>query len=46
MYQSYPTKYQRLVLLSSDYHVKYCIRNCIDKTKCIKVTLLDIKGLS
>ncbi len=30
-----PAKYQRLVMISGDYHVKYCVRNSLDKTKCI-----------
>lgn len=30
-----PTKYQRLVIISADYLVKYCVRNSHDKTRCI-----------
>ena len=30
-----PAKYQRLVMISGDYHVEYCVRNSLDKTKCI-----------
>ncbi len=41
-----PAKYQRFAVISDDSHVKYCVRNSLDKTKCIYATLLNIKGLS
>ena len=33
-----PTKNQRFVMTSGDYHVKYCVRNSLDKTKYINPT--------
>ncbi len=35
-----PAKYQRLVMISGDYHVQYCVRNSLDNTKCIYATLV------
>ncbi len=29
------TIYERLVMISGDYHVKYHVRNSLEKTKCI-----------
>ncbi len=41
-----PFLISKLVVMSTDYHVKDCVRNILDKSKCIYVALLNIKGLS
>ena len=42
-----PAKYQRLVMTSGAYYVKYCVRNCLDNTECTyNIVLLNAKGLS
>ena len=39
-----PDKYQRLVMIKDIYHVKYSVRNSLDKLK--HIALVNIKGLS
>ena len=39
-----PEKHQRLVMISSFYHVEYSVRNSLDKLE--RIALVDINGLS
>ncbi len=32
-----PSQYQRLVMISRDYHVKYCVRNSLDRDIIFKI---------
>ena len=39
-----PDEYQRIVIISGIYHVKYSVRNSPDKLE--RIVLINIKGLS
>ena len=50
--KSSPKKYQRLVMINTTYHIKYSVRNSLDKPKHIQQPIFKciqpdkIKGLS
>ena len=39
-----PDKHQRIVMIIGIYHVKYSVRNSLDKLK--RIALVNTKGLS